>query len=306
MPRPALTQLFQRIAADADVSAGEALEIRQAVFPDGVVDRAEAEALIALAGRVANGDAGFIAAFVEAVGDHVLGPDGRVDPADAQWLAARIAALPGDLGLETIVDVLRRAQVAPAGLSQSARDMLLKALSGRCLTGQDVGRIRAVLFASAGCGAVHVTLEEARFLFALDAACDGLTHDPSWPDLFEKAILNHVMAARAPALLDYAGMRDRRAWLEEKTAANPIAFLSRAFAGGLEGWRAAVRSASAVDAFERYYEDRVADAEDVAKLTLQEVAQLVAMVRADRKTTANERRLLDTLKAYQAAGGAAG
>jgi hypothetical protein len=299
MPRPALTQLLNRIAKDAVVSAGEALEIRREIFPDGVVDRAEAEALIALAGKVANADNAFVAAFVEALGDHVLGAQRDVGAADAEWLAVRMDALPGDLGLAVMIDVLRRAEMAPASLATATREMLRKALAGQPIGAADVERLRSVLFAAAGCGAVHVTLDEARWLFAIDAASDGQNNDPAWADLFEKAILNHVMAARAPALLDHAQMRDRRAWLEADSKVDPLSFLSRAFSDGLSGWFEAIRSKSAYDMIEAHYKERVADAEDLAKLTLQEAAQLVAMIRADGKQTANETRLLETLRRYQ-------
>jgi hypothetical protein len=72
MSNHALLTLSDHIAADRKISADEALELRKAIFPDGVVSREEADVMIALEGRVANTDEAFQHAFVEAIVDHAL------------------------------------------------------------------------------------------------------------------------------------------------------------------------------------------------------------------------------------------
>jgi hypothetical protein len=305
MERPVLTLLLDQIAQDGAVNAQEALDIRRAVFPDGVVDRAEAEALVRLAGKVATGTddrqdaAAFAATLAEALSDHVLGGDGHVTDADATWLAAATKSLAPMLGLEVLACTLRRAESAPESLASAARASVLAACAGRAISARDVGHVRTILFAAAGESAVHVGLEEARWVLALDANCDGFAHDPDWADLFMKAMLNHVLGQRASPLLAREGILDRRAWLSQTESGGALAFLSRAFSGGLRGYVQALKTPDTVTEMERHYESRLAHAAQDERLTLQEVAHLVALVRADGKRTANEARLIEAVRAME-------
>lgn len=292
MQRPTFDHLVDQVGEDRVVSAEEAMVLRRAVFPDGVVDRAEADALMVLARKVADDDGAFAALVAEAIGDHVLAGDGQINDADAGWLAQRADRLTADRRARVLVDVLRRADAAPPSLAEAARNAVLAHLSGKALSAADVTLVRTLLHASAGCGAVHVTEKEVEFLFALDASSDGLAHHADWQDVFVRAVLNHLMGQRQSALLDYAAMADRRAWLEADTPFSPGAFWARALAGGFAGWKERLSTPTEVEQFEGYYETRNQEAADDARLTLHEVATLVARVRADGKRTANEEALL--------------
>lgn len=291
-----LAALVDRVAADGRVSEDEALQIRRAVFPDGDIDRAEATALFQLAARVANDDDAndgdnWAEAFIEAIGDHVCGPDRFVHDDAAAWLIAN-AAQAGALKVPLLLKVLDRAECAPESLAAAAREALAVRIGAGPLLVNDLADIRTCLFALAGDACAQVSEAEARWLFALDAATDGADNDPAWGDLFVKAMLNHVTGQRTAEILSRNQQRDRLDWLRAPVKAAPLDFLARAPQGGLAAYRRRIFHNEAAN-FEAHYAARLAEAEHDARLTLDEVSRLVALVRADGKRTANEQRLMD-------------
>jgi hypothetical protein len=298
---PLLAELVDRIAADGRANADEVIDIRRAVFPDGAIDRAEAAALFQLAGRVANDDAEWAQAFIEAIGDHVCGPDRFVHDADADWLIAQAHGA-GALCSRLLLKVLERAECAPEALAAAARAALARRIGEGPLLVHDLADIRTCLFALSGDAAAQVSEAELQWLFAIDAATDGADNDPAWGDLFVKAALNHVMGQRTAALLTRDQQRDRLDWLRAPVKAAPLDFLARTVQGGLKTYRRRVGLNEAAE-FEAHYEARIAEAVDDARLTLDEVTRIVTLVRADGKRTANEQRLLDEVARIEAAQG---
>lgn len=300
MATNALHAVVDQLAADGHVSAEEALRLRQRVFPDGVVSREEAEALIALEKRVANSDSAWEQCFVEALTDHVLqsGAKPNVDEADAAWLVSCFGQ--GEtqpLEIEALLKLLEHADSAPESLAEFTRGCLAAFLAGRAMSAADVELVRRCLYA----GDSFVTEAEARWLFALDAESDGRANDPAWGDLFVKAQLNHLMGAQPPALLDAEQMRSRQAWLED-TRQTPMSNLSRVFSGGLKGYLQHVREPGMLDGLEEGYEALNANVDEDAQLMLQERAWAVGMTKEDGKLTANEKALLAKLQKASAAG----
>ena len=55
--------------------------------------------------------------------------------------------------------------------------------------------LRRIVYAFGGNGAVAMAKSEAEVLFDLNDATAGADNDPSWNDLFVKAIASYVMAA---------------------------------------------------------------------------------------------------------------
>ncbi len=298
----ALETLTDQLASDRSISADEALQLRRTVFPDGVVTRQEVEALIALEARVANSDSAWAAAFVEAVGDHVLQSGtypGHVDEAAASWLVARFGHEGArETEIETLVKIIERSESAPEYLSAFVRERVAKLLAGKPVGAGEVELVRRCLYAASGSGATAVTEAEARWLFALDAESDGRANDPAWSDLFVKALLNHLMGRRAPALLEAEDMLARQSWLNAPNAA-PGVRLGAMFEGGLAGFVAKVRRGGIRDRLEAHYEAANAQAEEDARLTLAEIAWAVGMSKEDGKRSANEEALLAEIRALE-------
>src|SRR5262245_37179846 len=173
------------IAADRSISPEEALRARHDILPNGVVSRQEAELLIALEGRVAESDAAWAQAFVEALTDHVLQAGaypGHVDEATTAWLVAAFSQRPRVNELEALVRTIERAESTPESLREFVRARIARHVAGRAVSASDVTLIRRVVFAR-----TLVSEVEIRWLFALDAESDGRDNDPVWGDLFVKS-----------------------------------------------------------------------------------------------------------------------
>jgi hypothetical protein len=297
-----LQALADKLGADSKITADEALELRKVVFPDGVVSREEAEALIALEAKVANSDEMWTAAYVEAIVDHVLCAGafpGHVDEAIAQWLISRF----GEDGarqteLEVVLKLMERSESLPDSLCFFAHFRISSQLADKPIGVSETELVRRCLYASAGHGATSVTEAEARWLFALDAESDGRDNAPEWGDLFVKAILNHLMGHRAPQALAAQNLLARQAWLAHESK-GPLVGWTTMFDGGLRGFLAKVREGDMLTRLENRYEEMNAATEDDAHLTMIEIAWTVGMTKEDAKLTKNERALLAELRALE-------
>jgi hypothetical protein len=307
--------LIEKLAADGRISADEALDVRRAIFPDGAVSRPEAEALYLLNERVGGDDPSWNACFVEAICDHLLladAPQGHVSDEGAAWLESRIgrdAVLEGPTELALLLTLLDKAESCPARLSELARQYVGHAvLSGKGYEGRDVAlvpgqigetelkMISRVLYASAGAGNVHVTREEAEWLFELDAATEGRAHVAGWRDLFVSALMNHLFAAGPSGLLDRDAMLGRAEWLKAGTGGLG-AFFGRIFAGGRQGYVDNVDQPSPSEAMDSHNQKREGDARVAEALDASEAAWLVTRIRADGRRTANEQALVEAVRA---------
>jgi hypothetical protein len=190
------------IAARGRIGDDDVAALRRAVYPDGIIAQAEADALLALE-RAAGGSAGpdWRVLFVEALVDHVVNqtePRGAVADPQAEWL---MGALKGRLAtaneLEMLVRIMESARAMPPALAAFA----LEQVKHGCLTGEgpttrgrchysrivdaaDVDLLRRILFAAGGDGSIDVTRAEAEVLFDLHDQTVGQDNDPGFCDLF--------------------------------------------------------------------------------------------------------------------------
>jgi hypothetical protein len=306
--------LIEKLAADGRVSESEVLEMRRAIFPDGVVSRQEAEILFQLNERVSNDDPAWNACFVEAICDHLLQtgePRGHVSEDGAAWLEGRIrrdGVIEGLTEVALVIEILEIAESCPTRLHELARTCVTTAiLEGKGYEGRDpalapgqigemeLSMIRRVLFAAAGAGAIAVTREEAEWLFELDAATEGRIHVPGWRDLFVSAVMNHLFAVGPSRLLDRDAMMHRAAWLQSGTGGLG-SFFARVVDGGAKGMRDHIDVPDPVTGQEMYVRRREVEGQVAEALDATEAAWLVTRIRADGRRTANEQALMDAVK----------
>ncbi|HEX7761975.1 MAG TPA: hypothetical protein VF459_20875 [Caulobacteraceae bacterium] len=116
----------------------------------------------------------------------------------------------------------------------------------------EVALLRHLLYAAAGDGNVAITRAEAETLFDINDACRGADNDPTWTDLFAKALAASVMTVSGfqPAARD--GEAGAEAWLADADPSGMCGiagFINRLFSGpsptgnalwgdGLDSWRA--------------------------------------------------------------------
>ncbi len=315
-----LLQLVEICAADGRITPDEVARLRASVFRDGVVTRAEAEALFALNDRLGDDEFAWRQAFVTAIADHLIdggSPRGHITREGASWLEAQITAdgrVKPRTELELVLTALERAESAPEELASFARTLVSRAvLSKDACTSDDPERIpgqiraaeaaliRRALQAGAASGGIWVTRAEAEWLFTLDEATIGHAHDPAWQDVFVKGLLNHLFAPAPDRLLDREEVIRRAVWLEQSPAPTPLGFWARAFAGGLRDYNGRLREADPAAMIADHYEARRHASIAAERFDLAEATYICARVRADGRRSPNEEALLAAIEEAKAA-----
>lgn len=233
------------LKSGATLSADDVLALRREVWPDGVVARAEAEAIFELHRHARTSGAEWGDFFIEAIADHVLNgtePRGYVDSETAAWLTGEIGRTGEAIGpveLELVVKILEKALNAPATLKAWALAEVERCvLHGTGATRRDgdvrpgvvdeaeVGLMRRIVFAAGSDGALVVSREEAEMLWRIKDSTLGASNAPGWKQLFVQAVGNHLMAWSGYRPLE----RDEAVRLEtfmNDRSSSVLAFLSR-------------------------------------------------------------------------------
>jgi len=232
---PALVEPLEAIARTGAVTEADVLALRRGVFADGVVDRAEAEALFALERQCAERDPAWNAFYVDALTDFLVWrrePRGYVDEAAADFLLTNIGhdgRLDGPTEFELLLNVVHWAEAAPERLKEACIEAVRESVArpAGAVYGQarrpgaidpvDVEIVRRIVYARSLDGSITVTRREADMVFDLHDATREADNAATWPDLFAKVIACHLLFPRGvPALPDADAMRRREAWLAER------------------------------------------------------------------------------------------
>ncbi len=226
--------------------------LRGEVFRDGVVTRAEAEALFAVDNSCTDKCPEWTEFFVEAIVDFIVHqeePEGYISADNAKWLVRTISSdgMVGTEGeMEILVKVLEQAKSSPASLSAYALRQVAHAVidgegtlaNGAQLTRGIIGNaetdlLRRILYAGGGEGHSGISREEAEVLFDLNDNTPESANAPEWTDLFVKAIANALMCASGYVPPSREEALHREEFFAEKDA-NVAGFLSRMVSGGLK------------------------------------------------------------------------
>jgi hypothetical protein len=289
--------------------------LRGEVFGDGVVTRGEAEALFALDATARDKCQEWPVFFVEAVTDYIVHqekPAGYISEDNADWLVRTISRdgmVDSLTELELLVHVLEEAKSSPSRLSAYALEQVAHAvvdgkgplmLGGHLVPGlvakAEVDLLRRILHAYGGDGNIAVTRAEAEVLFKINEQTAAASNDPSWNDLFVKAIANFVMCSagyEAPTR-EVALRRDS---FFEQTDPEIGGFFGRMVSGGLAGIMEAYRSPDNIEA-EWESKNRAAEAlaRRAATIDVGEAKWLAERIGMNRPLRDNERALLTLIK----------
>jgi hypothetical protein len=271
------TDFSAALEAGGALSAEDVLAIRRSVWPDGVVARAEAEAIFELHRRARDPSLEWNDFFVEAITDSVLNatePHGYVDDDTADWLIGQLGRDGRPIGaveLELVVKIVEKALNAPASLKAWALAGIERCvLSGEGATRRDgdlcpgtvdeaeVNLLRRLVFASGGDGALVVSQDEAEMLWRIKDSTLGAANAPGWQKLFVQAVGNHLMAYSSYQPLERPEAARLEAFMNDR-GSSVLGFLARMgrpdFGGAAKGFEpgesaedheAAVESAAAV------------------------------------------------------------
>nr|WP_245316431.1 hypothetical protein [Mesorhizobium wenxiniae] len=297
------------------ITAEDVVMLRREVFGDGVVTRGEAEALFALDAKAKDKCAQWPVFFVEAVTDFIVHqekPAGYMSQDNADWLVRAISRdgmVDSRTELELLVHVLEKAKSSPNGLCVYALAQVANAVldgkgplmhDGKLVPGliakAEVELLRRILYAHGGDGNIAITRAEAEMLFKINERTAAANNDPSWNDLFVKAIANFVMCSAGYE----APMRDvalRRDSFFEQAEPEIGSFFGRMVSGGLAGIMEAYRAPGDI---ESEWESKDKAAEALARraetVDASEAMWLAERIGRDRPLRENERALLTLIK----------
>lgn len=297
------------------IAPEDVVMLRRDVFADGVVTRGEAEALFALDQTAQDKCAEWAPFFVEAVTDYIVHqekPLGYISQDNADWLVRTISRdgmVDSRTELELLVHVLEKARSSPGKLCVYALEQVAHAvidgkgplmLGGALVPGliakAEVELLRRILHAHGGDGNIAITRGEAEVLFRINEQTAQAKNDPSWNDLFVKAIANFVMcSAGYEAPTREVALRQEN--FLDHADPNIGGFFSRMVSGGLAGIIEAYRSPDDIEA-EWEAKNRAAEALARRAETIDagEAKWLVEHIGANRPLYENERALLTLIK----------
>ena len=265
------------LEAGGAIGPRDVLAIRRSVWPDGVVERAEAEALFELQRRAHRPGIEWIDFFIEAIADTVLNatePGAYVDEDSAAWLIGQLdreSRPVGPVEVELVVKIVEKSLNAPASLKAWA----LAQIENSVLTGEgatrrggdirpgvvdeaEVGWLRRLVFAGGGDGALVVSQAEAEMLWRIKDMTLGAANAPGWQKLFVQAVGNHLMAWSSYRPLERTEAARLEKFMDDRRSGVPgfLARMRRSDIGGAAnvfgrvrsagGHEAAVRAAAAV------------------------------------------------------------
>lgn len=201
---------------------------------DDAIDLDEGETLFALARAV--GEAGcreWRDFFCEAIADLLVNqitPHGYLSDAQAAWLIARLEGRPAlsteFAALLKVLDLSRSVPDRLAGFALALVESVVLTGEGEAITGArhepgrvtraDVDALRRVLFAASSEGFGAVTRAEADVLFDIVDATADADNDPSFADLFARAVGNHLLAGPGRFAPSRIQAMHRDAWLDQR------------------------------------------------------------------------------------------
>lgn len=208
-------QFAAAIRAGGEITARDTLMLRQAIWNDGILTQAEAQALFELNAMAKSKDPEWIAFFTEAVCDYVIDgsePKGYVSEENALWVVEEIDSdgrVESAGELELLVKLAEKAIELPNVLKFYALDQIERiVVTGdgptreddalrNTVTAAEAQLLRRLIFASGSHGPAIVSREEADMLFRIKDACLESDNAPEWEKLFVQGVANHLQGFSA-------------------------------------------------------------------------------------------------------------
>lgn len=303
------------IEAKGSITADDVLALRQNIFQDGAVSRAEAKAIFHLDHCCEDKVPIWREFYVDSLTDYFVwksDPVKYVSDEAAEFLIGQVThdgKIDGVTELELLVNIVHWSVSCPDSLAtlvlQAVKDSVLEpdtALYGHgrnagVVTGADVLLVRRAIYAGGGGGGYTVTRREADVILDLNNATSAADNHESWRDLFVQATANYLMFPRSAPVPESAEEYKRREeWLEERRGVGRLLMetgQNLARFNIAEGWRA-MDLFGAKDAAAQKEKDAAAMREAVARESIDEdeARWLLSRIAEDGFIHENERALL--------------
>lgn len=236
--------MLERIEAAGRMEEADVAVLRRAVYGDVMGKE-----------RVTREDVARVAAFLDAAPegctdwrwflrdlfeDHFLRQSEPLNYFTDEGAATLLAiTAPGNrtnrLRTHVLVHLLTKCMAAPRSLATRAMELLEgDVLADHRICAEDVREVRRLLHAQGSFNGIAICRSEADFLFDLNDHA-GEDADPSWSDLFSKAIANHLMGAGGWRAPDREEALRQEIWLKD-TSVDVGGFFGRMATGLFEGF----------------------------------------------------------------------
>lgn len=294
--------LLAQISGVMKLSEEDAHRISTELYRGGVKSLTNGAALFEMNSRLAGTDTTWDRLFVSAVRDYVLihsDPRNWVTEDEADWLIEQIdrkGARPIASEVDLLLQIMRYAEGVPARLGYFTLQVACERISdlGKA-TAEDVERVRRALIVPAGEGGGWITGAEAELLVRTNDSIGFALNDPSWNDLFARAISNHLMARAHPEPASETSILSREHWVGDMRPA-PGTFLEDVRAGFSEGgWFAPISQNEDRAEAARRAAHAAARRESVIS-TEDESSWFLKCVSEEKSVSLAERALLDFLR----------
>ena len=302
------------IASTSRIDADDVLMLRREMFADGVVLSDEAEALFALNAACTDQCPEWPVFFTEAITDYIVHqekPSGYISVENADWLInaiSRDGRIDSMTELELLVRVLEAAKFSTERLAAFALRQVMYAveakgplLIGGELVPDQIGKaevdlLRRILYAFGGDGNIAITKSEAEILFEINDRTAGASNDPSWNDLFVKAIASFVMCASGYEAPTREQALRRENFLDSADA-DIGGFFARMASGGGRGMLDAYRLSTDIDAdWEARNQSNDASARRAERINSVEAKWLAERIGKDGRLQENELALVKFIR----------
>ena len=302
--------LAARLIGSGQVSDGDVLALREAVWCEDIISLETLDALFLVNDGCAPGTPRWVGFFVEAVEHALLNqtpPPGFIGEDGARWLQGKIdrdgrVATLGEI--ELLVSVLEHAENAPDSLKAYALAQIEATIKSgvgptrapgpvrpNCVDDAEVQLLRRLIFAGGGEGAIIVGAQEADMLFRIKDAALGGQNAPGWLQLFVQGVGNHLLAHS-----DYRPLtREEAAHLNAEMEANTpsvASFFRRMLPSDMFGRGTILDAFKAVFPHEDELFARSLSTGIASSLTAVEAAWLKTHIAADGDTDPFEKALM--------------
>ena len=232
---------------------GTVMRVREAIYAQGWLATESVDLLLRFA-REFQGEVcpEWALLFSDVLTDYMVRqnePQNFIPQHKADWLTTKLAgdrSINSQIELDMLLEVMVKAEAIPMSLSVFVLDAVRDAIMSGCreavtgeeapagvVTSADTDALRAVFYAAAIGTADHVRREQAEVLFEIAKAATKT--DPSFDELFARAVGNYLMSIRARGV-DVTAVLRFDAWLDDEKSPESL-MLDVAGSGAWKGDR---------------------------------------------------------------------
>lgn len=294
--------LVAQISNVVKVSEYDAHLFATELYGHGIESLTDADGLFNINFQLAGSSPVWDRLFIAAIKDCLLvqsDPRNWVSEEEADWLIDKISRGPtGPIASEVdlLLQIIRYAEGVPERLGCFALETACARITflGKAVA-EDVERVRRALIVPAGERSNWIMAHEADLLVQTNDLVAHSHNDPSWNDLFARAIANRLMARAHPDPASQPELLSREHWIGDMRP-EPGTFLEDVRSAFTEdGWFHQIsRDEAKAQAARQVARDAALREADVSMDD--EAAWFLARVGADKSVSLAERALIDFLK----------